>query len=282
MDALIAATLDFLLYVGASSLYHILILFGPGLVLGFLLNRVSAIVEVSANKLLGVLYFWVFESFGTTVHEVGHAIFSLIFFRKVSNFKPFIPDRSSRVRGEMSSKPDPRNLYKSIGNFFIGVGPIIFGTVLIYLAGRFFLGSEIFSPLSKIDFDAALLSSADALTVFLQNAADQIIAILKSIFAADNLRNWRFYAFLYIAFSVGSTMTLSPYDLCSVRASFALLAAVIFALNFGAAALGVFVDGWFLRISSLYAGFYAMMAFALIIVSVFALIFGALRFLTGR
>lgn len=282
MDALIAAAIDFLLYVGASSLYHILILFGPGLVLGFLLNRVSRFTESSAWAIMGLVYFWVFESFGTVIHELGHLVARLPFGHKVIEVKFFIPDPKSPIGGYVHFSYNQRSVYQNLGMFFGGVGPVLLGTTVIYLAGRFLFGPGLFAPLQSIDFDPALLASSDALSIFLEQAANQILAVLQSIFSADNIRNWRFYVFLYVAFSVGSSMALSPPDLRGARIGFATIAAVIFALNFGAAALGVFVDGWFLRIAGLYAGFYAVMAFALIVVSVFAVVFGALRFLAGR
>ncbi|WP_254171561.1 ACT domain-containing protein [Clostridioides difficile] len=75
---------------------------------------------------------------GTFVHELSHLIMCLIFMHKINSVKFFRPIESKNdgILGYVSHSYKKDNLYQSIGNFFIGIAPIIGGTMKFYSITR--------------------------------------------------------------------------------------------------------------------------------------------------
>lgn len=76
---------------------------------------------------------------GTPIHELSHALFCLIFFHKIEEIKLFQIDEESGVLGYVNHSYHKKNIYQLMGNYFIGIAPIICGTAIIYLATKFLL-----------------------------------------------------------------------------------------------------------------------------------------------
>src|SRR6185437_12024785 len=72
---------------------------------------------------------------GVAIHELGHAFFCLIFRHKIVKMKLFSP-QSDGTLGYVQHSYNPASTYQKFGNFFIGTGPIWFGTLLVYLIAR--------------------------------------------------------------------------------------------------------------------------------------------------
>lgn len=139
---------------------------------------------------------------GTPIHELGHAFFCLIFGHRITDMKLFQPNSDDGVLGYVNHAYNPRNVYHQIGNFFIGVGPIVFGSAAL-------LGlMALFIP------DTLALVSA---SVFVEGGSfDSVLGaftnLFTAIFAGENFSTWQFWVFLVLASLITLHMTLSPAD----------------------------------------------------------------------
>lgn len=72
---------------------------------------------------------------GTTVHELSHYIICKIFAHRVREVKLFTPNKykSEGRLGYVYHSYSYKSIYQNIGNLFIGIAPMILGTVFIGL-----------------------------------------------------------------------------------------------------------------------------------------------------
>ena len=75
-----------------ASLIQIGIFFVPGLVLTLIVNYASTLLQQRALRTIGRgWYLGLFGWLGTIIHELGHALFCLIFRHKITEMKLFDP-----------------------------------------------------------------------------------------------------------------------------------------------------------------------------------------------
>src|SRR5215207_827203 len=125
----------YLLNVSGITLIQLFALGGPGLLLIAVLSWLSGNVAILASRAFGRwTYYFVFGWLGTLVHETAHAVVALLFGHTIASFYGFTLNPNSRVQGSVGTKFRAGNLYQYIGMFFIGIAPVVFGTLVIYLA----------------------------------------------------------------------------------------------------------------------------------------------------
>ena len=196
-----------------ACLDQILWLWGPLFLIGFVLSwvarlRSQALANSLGNKTELFLTGWI----GTPVHEMGHAIFCVLFRHKITEAK-FLSPMEDGTLGYVKHEYNPKSSFQKTGNFFIGLGPMLFGTALIYaILGLLlpdFLPVELNGSITKMSF-----------------------AFFKNFASFDNLFNWRFWLFVYLTFGISSRMTLSHEDLKGAANGFFTLLCIIFLVNF--------------------------------------------------
>ena len=222
---------NFFIQLGKTTLFQIVILFGMFFILGFLLYILSYATRKvflnSGNQRIDIFFTgWI----GTPIHELGHALFCVLFNHKIKEIKLFKPDKADGTLGYVSHSYDTKNLYHTIGNFFIGIGPIILGTFTIILLVVFLLpNSDDVLKLIKsnagitIDFSHFFQS----LLIFIKT----IYLMIKEIISLNNFNSWKFWLFLYISLSVSSHMQLSPPDLKTMFRGLLVILGVLVIIN---------------------------------------------------
>lgn len=206
--------------------------FGGIFVIGFLLYFLARFTRNLFAKSFGYrAEIYVTAWIGTPVHELGHAIFCILFghrIRKITLFKPNTRDGSL---GSVEHSYNTRNIWHNIGNFFIGSGPLIFGSLVILLLIRFLL------PNGETTYGVVNAGSTPAntdmseLTGFLHNIAHQAVSAIPVIFSKVNLTHWLFWLFLYLSLAISSHMSLSPPDVKTMWKGLLAILLLMFVFN---------------------------------------------------
>ena len=273
MDSIVDSILRYLWSSTITTFSHLMIMLGPGIALALLMNYLAALVEKSAYRVLGFrVYYGIFGWLGTIIHESGHALFCIIFGHQITEIKWFDFNSGDGNLGYVKHSYDPDNLYQRIGNFFIGIGPIILGTLVIYYSSRYLIGKEVFVSLAQAI--AANSSEAGTNIVVWGGAILRGIPIIfSSLLSLENLTNWKFYLFLYLTFTVGGSIRLSPADIKGAWSGFATLLGLLFLFNLLTSWIGDFARGMFLAFSQMYSTFYVVMIFSILMNAAVALMF---------
>lgn len=151
---------------------------------------------------------------GTTIHELSHFLMCKIFFHKVNNVKLFSFKIKDNTLGYVNHSYNRKNPYARLGNFFIGIAPILFGTAIIILLFRLLLPQSWDIIISKFSFSSYInLSNHFNLVYFLEILLKDSWLIIKTLFAWDNIISIRFWIFLFIVFSISNHMSLSRADI---------------------------------------------------------------------
>jgi hypothetical protein len=214
-------------YLGSACLAtagQLALLLGPALVLAFALHALAALVNRRANRYLGRAYYVLFGWLGTAVHELGHALFCLLFAHRITEIKLFDFAPGDGDLGHVRHAYDRSNPYQLAGNFFIGIGPLLLGTLLIVLAARWLLGPAGFDPLVAVRWESGAPRSPGTWLALVGQVGAGAGAALGALFAHGRLADWRTWVFLYVTFTVGSSMSLSGADLKGALGGFAVLA----------------------------------------------------------
>ena len=133
---------------------------------------------------------------GTPVHECSHALFCLIFRHSITDMQLFQVGASDGTLGYVEHSYNPRNIYHRIGNFFIGVAPILVISTLLYFLSQWMTPNMV-SRLSDINF------------------GDNIFQGIKTIFniLGDYTSTWQFWVYVVLAIFLSLHMTLSGADI---------------------------------------------------------------------
>ncbi len=242
-----------------TGMQLLLILF-PIIVMGFLMNISSKIIETRICRFLGIkMYLYLFGWIGTMVHEIGHAIFCILFRHKINEIQFFSLDESSGTLGFVKHSYDPKSIYQNIGNFFIGIGPIILGSGIIY--GLTYLLADDISIQLNIREEFSITSYFE-----------QIKDIFQNIFREENLKSYKLYGFIYIIFCVGGAISLSPPDLQGAKKGLITIVIFLFLFNLISLWYGNLINWTFNEYNNIFIAFYAILVLALIINWVIALI----------
>lgn len=244
--------LDFFILLLTTTLSQLVWLLGLIFIFGLTLYFFARSTRLTFVKSVGQktdIFFtgWI----GVPVHELGHAVFCLLFLHKITKMKLFSPNSADGSLGSVNHTYNTRSTYQRIGNFFIGIGPILFGSVVIYFASVLLLPDmrNVFAAIgSDSDAYVKILSSrfADVMPAFFYT----ILNMFGSLFRAENFSDYRFWIFLYIALSISSHMQLSPPDIKGAKGG--LISIVVFFLVLNAIILGLEATG----ISSYFGNFW--------------------------
>ena len=123
---------------------------------------------------------------GTPIHELSHAAMCLAFGHKIHDIKLFQVGDEDGVLGYVSHSYNKKNIWAVIGNYFIGVAPIIGGSGVIFLLISWLLPNaytEISSLLSG--FSSSGFSFEGILDVCLGMIVAMCIALHVTLSGAD-------------------------------------------------------------------------------------------------
>jgi hypothetical protein len=237
--------LDFIGSVFLTTLGQLVWLLGLIFVFGLILYLLARFTRLIYVKTVGQKFDIVATGWiGTPVHELGHAIFCILFRHKITDIKLYDPDTKNGTIGYVKHSYKSNSLYQRIGNFFIGIGPILFGSLVLYAALYFLMPNfqSLFQVINKYGSHIA----GDIQTGNIAGSWSAIkavsVSVLGAIFNSENLTNWRFWVFIYLSFCIASHMELSPPDISGSKSG--LITIVLFLLIFNLIIMSVELLGW--------------------------------------
>ncbi len=162
---------------------------------------------------------------GTPIHELSHALMCIVFGHRIEEIKLYQPNDEDGTLGYVNHSYNENNLYQQIGNFFIGVAPILCGSGALMLL-MYLLVPDLFVSFQLIlsDFTAqSSLSFGDFFSL--------LGVVLGSLFAVENLANILWWAFILLALMISSHMGLSGADVRNGFKGFLFLAAALLVVD---------------------------------------------------
>lgn len=225
--------LDFLKQVVFTTFSQLIWLLGLLFIFGLLLYFLARITRITYVKTVG----WKLDVFvtgwiGTPIHELGHAIFCILFRHKIVEMKLFSPNSEDGTIGYVNHAYNPRSTFQRIGNFFIGVGPIIFGAFVLY-ALLYFLVPNYTSVFNSIESQAqSLVASVQGKDVgVFASLWNSTTNAITQLFDSSNFGNYKFWIFLYLSMCIASHMQLSPPDIKGAWSGLISLVIFVIILN---------------------------------------------------
>jgi hypothetical protein len=266
---MVEAVLSYLWAAILASLTQIGIFLVPGLVLTLIMNYASTLMQRRALATIGKSWFLgLFGWLGTVIHELGHAFFCLIFRHKITAMKLFDPDPETGTLGYVEHTYDSSNIYQLAGNFFIGIGPILLGTALIYILLFLLLGLNPFNFVTNVDLATPHIYSWGILTTIIQTFWTSSTGLISEIFSGNNLSTWQLYVFIYLAFAIGSSITLSPSDIKGTLKGLSVILILVFIFNLATVWAGDLTSNIFKGTISYFLVFYISM-FLILLMDIF-------------
>jgi hypothetical protein len=250
----------------SSTLIQILILLGPGIILTLSLNFETRFIQNRAINIWGRgWYLGLFGWLGIGVHELGHALFCIIFGHKITEMKLFGQNSETGTPGYVKHTYNRKNIYQMTGNFFIGIGPIFLGTAAISLLLYWLFGLNPFNATSYFNFEFSQLNSGESLRALFQSTWNSSGHLFLEIFSRQHLYSWQLYVFIYMVFAIGSSMILSPSDIKSALFGLAVIVVLIFILNLATAWAGNFISTAVIRMAAYYVLFYVVVLVIMVV-----------------
>lgn len=211
------------------SLWLIGSLLLPFVVFALIIHHIERFVQIHLAERFGwksVLWTgWL----GTPIHELSHAFFCKVFQHKIDEIQLFEPDLRTGRLGYVKHSFRKKNWYQEIGNVFIGVAPLIGGTIALIALLFIFYSDVVYEITNSFHSRPADQPLWKATVEIAWNA-------LTNICQLENLGTARFWVFAYLVLCVGNHMapSRSDYD-GAMRGSWMLALLVflgVFFLNF--------------------------------------------------
>lgn len=186
--------------VAVLFLYEVLALILCFYAFGIILWLLEKLIVKNLGRKASLLY-KITGIIGTTIHETSHAILCIVFGHRIEKIKFFDLNPQDGTYGFVEHSYKKKNLYHRIGNFFIGIAPLIFGGAVILLLMYFLLG-DTFSILMDIS------TSCSFCKIYILP-----FDAFAQIFSLNNLKSWQFYVFILVSICIALHMNISNEDL---------------------------------------------------------------------
>ena len=165
---------------------------------------------------------------GTPVHEMGHALMCLIFGHKIMDMRLLTIDRANGTLGYVTHSYNRRSVYQTVGNFFIGIAPIISGIGALFLSLYYLLPNSF--KVFEVYLHKGVMTKPFDLTL-VKGFASASLVLIQNIFTLSNFFNPHFWIFLLIAIGVSSHMALSAADIKGATQGLVSLYVVLYSLT---------------------------------------------------
>jgi len=154
---------------------------------------------------------------GVPIHEFGHAFFCVIFRHKIREVKWFQPNSADGTLGYVKHSFNKKSIYQQIGNFFIGIGPLLFGSLTIVLLMLILMPNS-----SQVS-----MSGGTSIARYWGVLWNTFLVI----FNLKNFTHITWWIFIIFACSIAMHMDLSWADIKGMLRGLAYIACLMFVMN---------------------------------------------------
>jgi hypothetical protein len=239
-------------------------LFAGFFIFGLLVQFVSQLTFRSLSNAFGPGGTYLVSWLGTPIHELGHALFCLIFGHRIEEMQLFKPDPVTGTLGYVYHTWNPKNPWHVLGNFFIGIGPIVLGCAALF-AVFYFLIPDSPQVWDSIVGGAGVLEGGASVGSYLSVFKDSTLAIIRLIFDIANISTWRFWVFLYLSICIASNIRLSWVDFKHSLAGLGCIVLPFFLINLICLLTGYASERFFPYTASVVGVVYSLLILALIL-----------------
>ncbi len=206
--------------IAVCFLLQILFTVGIIVLFGFLIGLCNKRFYANFGS-YGTAVCYITGAVGTPIHECSHALFCLIFGHKINEIKLFQINSADGTLGYVNHSYNPKNIYQRIGNFFIGVAPIIVISAVLYLLAWLLLPNFV-----------AEISGSMQINDFIGNIGNvftDLFGVIETFFLY--CLNWQWWVFVIVGMFLALHMTLSKADIKGALSGIALLLAAVLAAD---------------------------------------------------
>jgi len=232
---------------------------------GLLIHFISQLTFKSLERSFGRTGTYLVAWLGTPIHELGHALFCVIFMHKIVEIEFFKPDPLTGTLGYVYHKWNRSNPWQVLGNFFIGIGPVILGCVVLF-ATFYFLIPNSYQVWDYIIARVKEIDGSYSVGSYFEILGGSSFAMTKLIFTISNLTSWSFWIFCYLSICVASNIRLSLSDVKGALSGFGCIVLPFLLINFLALIIDLSSVKFFPFIASSLGVVYSLFVLALIMV----------------
>lgn len=158
---------------------------------------------------------------GTPVHELAHALMCIVFGHKILEIKLFQINAADGTLGYVSHTYDKKNIYQKIGNFFIGIAPIIVISALMYFLAWLLMPGFVQEIGGHMDANGIV---NDFRTVFVG-----LWQVLCAFFSYAVL--WQWWVFVLAGMFLAPHMVLSGADIKNAKGGILFLLVAVLSVD---------------------------------------------------
>jgi len=257
------AVLIFLKDLLLATLSQMASLLAGLIVFGLLMQFVSQLTFKSLERAFGSKGVYLVAWLGTPLHELSHALFCLIFGHRIESMSLFRPDPVTGTLGYVYHKWNPKNPWHVLGNFFIGVGPMVLGSAVLFALFYFLIPGSA-RVWDSINASVSAVSRDSLLAGYFGVFRDSTLAIIKLIFTPASLSLWQFWFFLYLSSCVASNIRLSWADFKGSLSGLGCIVLIFILMNLILLIIGYSNDKFFPAAVASLGAVYSVLILALI------------------
>ena len=136
------------------------------LILSVVLYLVTKYVNIFLFKMVGSTIFHAIASIGVIIHESSHFVACYLFNHRVTEVQFFSVDRYTNTLGFVRHQYRVDSIFQIVGNFFIGIAPLIGGGLMLFLLFEFVFNSLFLNE--QLSLATAAMSNSNGLTSYLE------------------------------------------------------------------------------------------------------------------
>jgi hypothetical protein len=158
-----------------------------------------------------------------------------------------------------------------VGNFFIGIGPILLGALLLWLVTWLLFDLNAISIAEKqgVNINHRLFTSWELVKSTGQGIFDGIVNIYRVVIENHGAYWWKVVLFNYLFYAIGSSVTLSSSDIKGAFRGFIYFVILLLVFNLATVWKGDFATRFFDKTGNYLSGFYFLIVLSMVLNVVF-------------